>query len=371
MNGKYEKLLIISFVLIVSFLSFARSFSGLIGVLPWHLGYSDIFNEDRISPSTALKIPYVEKPVEYPIIIGFFIYLMWLFGKSLLGYALLSFVFLTLASIITALTLYKLCGLLNIEKGRIWVFFVFAPSMIAFGIFNWDMLAVMFAVLAIYYYCKNKRGWAALFLALGFNAKLFPVLILPFMLLKTDYKNRIKMLLIFLFVSLALNLYFAINSYEVWKNIFTFHSLREPNIDSIWYLAGLKVGFINRLSTALYSAAYLLLLYYHKKLDVVKIIFISLMLFLLFTKVFSPQYLLWILPFFVLICISKVYFYILELANIAVFFFTTYWLVGLKQPLFLYLSHFFVIVRTLVLVYILYSLLNKHKFAIFTKTKNI
>ena len=125
MNSNHEKLLIIIFIFVVSLLSFARAFSGLIGAVPWHYGYSDIFNEDRINPATALKLPYLEVPVEYPPVTGFFIYLAWLFGKSLIGYAILSYVLLTLFAIITALTLYRLCGILNAAKSRLWLFFVF------------------------------------------------------------------------------------------------------------------------------------------------------------------------------------------------------------------------------------------------------
>jgi len=47
-----KKLLIVVIILIISAIGFARSFLGLIGVIPWHYGYSDIFNEDRITPES-------------------------------------------------------------------------------------------------------------------------------------------------------------------------------------------------------------------------------------------------------------------------------------------------------------------------------
>lgn len=163
---------IVVVVLVVSAFSFARSFLGLIGIVPWHYGYSDVFNEDRINPELAKKIPYLENPVEYPVVTGFFIYFMWALGKGLLGYVLFTWIFLTLCSIIAAIFLCKLCDLLNIKQQNLYWFFVFAPSLLFFEIFNWDMIAVMLAVLAVYFFLKGKFGYSALFLALGLQRKI-------------------------------------------------------------------------------------------------------------------------------------------------------------------------------------------------------
>src|SRR3989338_298341 len=104
------------FTIIVLMISFARSFLGLIGAIPWHYGYSDVFNEDRIGIEAAKKIPYLETPIEYPLITGLFIYAMWFLGRSLLGYAALTWLFLTVFAVVTAIALHKLCGLLNVGK---------------------------------------------------------------------------------------------------------------------------------------------------------------------------------------------------------------------------------------------------------------
>mgnify|MGYP001608772063 CR=1 FL=1 len=118
-----RKLIIVVLVLIISTISFARSFLGLIGITPWHYGYSDIYMEDNIDPKLSQKIPYLEKPKEYPLITGFLIYFMWYLGKNLLGYAILTWIFLTAATIVTALTLDKLVELLKLNKNRLFLFF--------------------------------------------------------------------------------------------------------------------------------------------------------------------------------------------------------------------------------------------------------
>ena len=367
-----KKVWIVAFVLLVSFISFSRSFLGLIGVVPWHYGYSDIFNADRINPVTALKLPYLEVPIEYPLVTGFFIYLMWFLGKGLLGYAILSYILLTLFAIITALTLYKLCEILNVIKNRLWPFFVFAPSMIIFNIFNWDIIAVMFMVLAIYLYYRNKFILASLFLAIGFNAKLFPILMLPIMLLKTNWKNRIKMALTFVIMFIVLNIYFMIKNFSVWKSTYLFHSLRQPNIDSVWALTGLSTQIINILSLALFLLFFALLSYNHKKYDAIKMGFLVVLLFLIVNKIFSPQYILWLLPFFVLSSyMTKMPFYLVEASNLIIFITTSTWMLASKKFMLLLISHLFTLLRSVILLYLLYIILKSSASSIGTSTKNI
>lgn len=356
-------LIIIVIVIVISTVSFSRSFLGVIGVIPWHYGYSDVFNEDRINTELAKRIPYVESPVEYPIITGFFIYLMWFLGKNLFGYAILTWLFLTLAAVITATTLYQLCDLLNVDKKRLVMFFAFAPSLLVFGIYNWDIIAVMFMVLAIHFFYRDQYVLSSMFLGLGFNAKLFPIVILPIMLLKTNLKQGIKIILMFLVTFLFLNLYFVINDFDMWKITYTFHGSRAPNIDSIWALTHLGIGTINIMSMLLFLIAYISLVSYHKKYDVISLSFASLLLFFLFNKVFSPQYMLWVLPFFVLSqTIAIKVFYSLEFANIAVFLLIQYWIFVSEGQIVLMGSILFIVMRGLLLAYLLYFILVKTRY---------
>lgn len=358
-----KKLLIAILVILICALSFGRSFLGLIGIIPWHFGYSDVFNEDRINPELAKGMPYLESQIEYPVITGFFIFLMWHLGKNLLGYAVLTGISLTLFAVITAIILYRLCGELGTGKQRLYWFFIFAPSLIIFGIYNWDIMAVMSMVLAIYCFNKGKYAPSSLFLALGFNAKLFPAVLLPIMMAKADFRNAAKMLLVFLAVFFALNGYFMINSFDVWKATYAFHAAREPNIDSIWSFSKLGTGTINMLSLTLFLASYFILVFNHKKYDLITLSFASLSLFLIFNKIFSPQYILWLLPFFVLSQnITRKSFYFLEAANMAVFFSTIYRILASKEYIFLAISNMSTIARSLILAYLVFAIL---------KTKNL
>jgi len=355
-----KKILITIIIIIISTLSFSRSFLGLIGIIPWHYGYSDVFNEDRIDPALANQIPYLERAIEYPVITGFFIYLMWFLGKSLLGYAIYTWIFLTVFAIITALVLSELADFLKIEEKRTFWFFIFAPSLLFFSVYNWDIIAVMFMVLAVYFFYKDKQTFAAVSLALGFSAKLFPLIILPLMVLKTSRKEGIKMISIFLATFFVLNVYFIANSFNPWTSTYLFHGLRGPNMDSIWALIPLGTNEINMMSMSLFLMSYLILVFNHKKYGLISLSFMSLLLFLLFNKVFSPQYLLWLLPFFVLHkTLPKTAFYPLETVNLAVFFSTLYWIFASRGQIFLSISHIFVVARSVLLAYILYLVLSR------------
>jgi len=287
---------------------------------------------------------------------------MWHFGKNLLGYALLSWIFLAICAIITSLTVYKLAEILKIDRKRLFWFFIFAPSLIIFGVYNWDIIAIMFMVLAIYFFYQDKHVYSAVFLSLGFNAKLFPAVLLPIMLLKAGIRKSVKMVIVFLAAFLLLNGYFIANKFDVWKATYLFHSLREPNIDSIWALTGLSASTINILSLALFLVFYFTLIYNHKKYDFITLSFASLLLLIIFNKIFSPQYILWLLPFFVLSSnISKKLFYSLEAANLIVFFSTLSFVLGSKGQVFLDISRAAVIARSLILAYITYSILATNK----------
>jgi hypothetical protein len=79
------------------------------------------------------------------------------------------------------------------------------------------------------------------------------------------------------------------------------------------------------------------------------------LVFLLVNKVFSPQYLLWLLPFFVLCqeLASKKFFYSLEVANLLVLLLVIAPILYSELVLFLYLSLLFVFIRHLLLGWLL------------------
>lgn len=367
---------IIVAILIIGALSAAFHGLGLIKILPWHIVYSDVlgFYPKAVAPG----FPYLEKPIEYPVLMGLLIHFTGFIGQSPAGYYIFNSVLLIFFTALATYFLYKITPEQN--RKRLWQFWIFAPSMFIFAVYNWDMLALLFVILAFYFMAKNKDGWAAFFLALGFCSKFYPIIYLPILIVKNpNWKNALKLTSIFLFSFLILNSFFMLVNFNGWSYFYTLNNLRNSNPDSIWTIVrfifrGLDVSTINWLSLLLFGSSYLFILWKYRPSassgqDTIKLCFLATLLFLTFNKVFSPQYLLWLLPFFVLIPqIKKSWIYTLEFSNLATFFIILPWFLISKDISYFYYATPFVALRHIALITILSKEVGLLKFT--EKLKN-
>lgn len=350
--------IIIIGIVAIGFLSAAFHGLGLIKSAPWHIVYSDTLGfYQRIS---APGLPYLDKNLEYPVITGFFIQLMAWLGQSRAGYFIFTSLFLIFIAALATYFLYKIT--LEPNKKRLWQFWIFAPSMLFFSIYNWDLIAVLFTILAFYFAAKDKDGWAAFFLALGFSAKFYPIIYLPILILKNlSWKNVFKLTSVFLFTFFILNSLFIFSNFDGWSYFYTLNQTRNSNPDSIWtivrfFFRRLDTQSINVISLIFFAASYAFSLWKFKKQGFVWLCFVGTLLFLIFNKVFSPQYILWLLPFFVLLPhVKKWLFYTLEFSNLTVLFLILPWHLIIKDSIYFYLSAPFVIIRHIILVTLIFS----------------
>lgn len=369
-------------ILAVGILSASFHGLGLIKAAPWHIVYSDTLGfYQRISEP---GLPYLDKNIEYPVITGFFMQLMAWLGQNRIGYFILNSLFLILFAGLATYFLYKITpdpslledGLLTkrlasqsskSEGGKnLWIFWILAPSMLVFSVYNWDIIALLFVILAFYFTAKNKNGWAAFFLALGFCAKLYPIVYLPILILKNPtFKNAVKLIAIFLVTFFILNSFFMIANFNGWSYFYTLNQTRNSNPDSIWTIArfffrNLDIAGINILSLLLLASSYAVLIWKFRKESIIKLCFIATLLFLIFNKVFSPQYLLWLLPFFVLLPIPKKgWYYTLEFSNLAAFFIILPWFLVERNIAYFYYAAPFVVIRHTALIAILFLVIKK------------
>ncbi len=358
MNSRI-KIIILSVVVVV--LSALFHWLGAIKLIPWYIGYSDVapFFQKALEPG----LPYIDKLIEYPVMTGMFIQAMGFVGKTFHGYYIGSAIVFILLTGVSSYFLLKMVG--QDTHGHVLYFWALAPSMFLFSVYNWDVLALFFVVLALYALRSERYYRASALLALGFSAKFYPIIyMLPLLILAPLTKRRkLVVVLAFLVVAAAVNVPFMVAYYPGWFYFFSFNATRMPNVDSPWNVLGvmipslLDVHTINGISLVLFLLGSLWLCGILRKGEVEAGFFGITLSFLLFTKVFSPQYLLWLLPFFALVLPpSRKLFYALELSNAVVLFSTLSFLFR-DAPGSLVTTYAFVVARHCFLVFIFISLL--------------
>src|SRR4030042_1188020 len=193
-------------------------------IIPHH--YTDITSiywREGIGTGEHL-IPYFEFEFEYPIIIGLIVYLTSSVRLFIKDFATaMSYFMIANSAILYAFTvgiiivLYRILERVKGDSSRFWKCFLITPSFIMFIVFNWDIIAIFFSTLALYYFLKGERLKADLSIGMGIAAKLYPAMLIPvFMIEEKNWRERIKHLAIPLIFFGLLNLPFMILNFETW-----------------------------------------------------------------------------------------------------------------------------------------------------------
>lgn len=290
----------------------------------WYFSYNDIM--PMFQRAAAPGISYFEKSMEYPVLIGFFIQGAQALGKTFGGFYLVHVGFLVACAVVATSILKRLT-----TRWALLQYWVFAPSMVVFLVYNWDAIALLVVIAALYFVQHHKHYHSAAFLALGFSTKFFPILyLIPLVFMQTPKNKMIKVCIVFFGVVLLMNGWLMLLNFDGWVYFFTFNGARDPNPDSIWGITqwtfpSIETSVINFISWALFIVGYMALLRKLRNKNPIAVWYGTTLLFLFFNKIVSPQYILWLLPFFALMPIRTGIFYALELSNLAVFFSLTSW----------------------------------------------
>ncbi|MCS6783738.1 MAG: glycosyltransferase 87 family protein [Candidatus Caldarchaeum sp.] len=136
-------------------------------------------------------IPCIQYFFEYPPSACWIVYASRLLGgETLLGYYV-AFSWLSLAAFLAvSWSLTRLAGYAG-------AFFVLMPSMLLYGVYNFDHFFTAFMAAAFVAYLNGKRRTAYLLLGAGFSVKLFTLILLPVFLAQNREKRIIAENIIF------------------------------------------------------------------------------------------------------------------------------------------------------------------------------
>lgn len=194
--------------------------------------------------------------------------------------------------------------------GREWdvMMFVASPSIALTGLINWDMVPVALTAVGVMLWARGRPTLAGVALGLSMAAKLYAGFLLGPLLLLCLRSARMKQFGLtvvgFVVAWVAVNLPVIVYAPEQWMAFWTFNTDRKGDFGSIWYLGELwkaPMPDLNLWSTGLFLVGCVLvgvlILLAPQRPRLGQAFFLVLMAFLMTNKVYSPQYVLWALPF--------------------------------------------------------------------------
>ncbi len=216
--------------------------------------------------------------------------------------------------LVLAATALAAAGMLATLAGRAAIRWSAAPALALYAFHNWDLLAVGLVVLGCLTAARGRIGWAGIAFGLGAAVKLFPALfVVPLVLERTwrgDRVGAVRALGGGIGAALIPNALVAAINPEGWWATYAFHSARGVDLGSwwAWVLPELSATMVNVLTGLPVVAAGVAVLAYGRRLAArdgaypfLPVASALLAVFLLFSKIASPQQALWLLPSLVLL----------------------------------------------------------------------
>ena len=172
-----------------------------------------------------------ENAIEYPVITGLVIWLTSLPVDNYQSFFYLNIFLLALLLIAVSLLIYRI-------RAEFVPLCLLAPAVIASLYINWDMWAVLGAILAIYLFKERRFDYSAIALGVAIATKFFPiVLLIPvalFFLNQRKIKELVRFKLILVITWLVINLPVALTS-PGWSRFYKMNLERGNDLGSVWF----------------------------------------------------------------------------------------------------------------------------------------
>jgi uncharacterized membrane protein len=211
-----------------------------------------------------------------------------------------------------------------------------SPAIIVTAYINWDIYAVLFASAALWAIVARKWVWAGVFIGLGTAFKLYPILLLGVIFLgalrapkagsedaapsgrQGEWRGFAVATGVSVVTWLLANVPAMLADFTAWKYFLDFSKERGASYGSIWFLynltaekngvAALTPERINTLAMVLLIAGLLAVVAFAwftpVRAQPAQLAFLIVSIFILTNKVYSPQYVIWLVPLAVLAGLS-------------------------------------------------------------------
>jgi uncharacterized membrane protein len=282
------------------------------------------------------KVPYRDHPVEYPVVTGYFMGALGLpvhaLGESRPELNQALWFYDLNALVLSALGVATVGVILALRRRRPWdaAMFALSPALFVTATVNWDLLAIGFAAFGLYAWVKKRPVAAGILLGIAGAAKMWPLFILGPLLVLGLRTARLRPILTTIGTAIAtvvlVNLPVAIPYRENWDRFFELNTERPIDWGTFWYVgryldgkwnsgnAGDQGPFqwlsnhvdpqLNYVTYGIFGLCCLgvaaLALFAPRKPRVAQLAFLVVAAFLIFSKVWSQQFVLWLLPLAVL-----------------------------------------------------------------------
>ena len=271
-----------------------------------HACYSDIASlyGDRDLDKDQWSYSSTTNAVEYPVITGT---VMWFFARVLpsgeneiLNYYRLNVVFLAALFIFIAYIVYRI-------RPEVAYLAAIAPAAIASLYINWDLWAIASMMLAIYWFDRKRFDYSALAIGISISTKFLPIfLLLPIVLIlwrRDEIKTLVRYLAITVATFAVINIPVLLTTPEGWLRFYQLNFDRGQDWGSAWYALsslGVPLGSTNFFAILALLIAVLVISVFifatKETLNLADVSFIVLALVMVASKVYSPQYVLWLVP---------------------------------------------------------------------------
>ncbi|WP_067486707.1 glycosyltransferase family 87 protein [Actinomadura hibisca] len=312
--------------------------------------YTDIYPLYYVRGLKDGLVPYFDsfpgggdlRYVEYPVLSGFFMQLVgWLvrpFGVEARGMAFYNVTALLLAvlAIVTVLATAYVAGRRSLRTG---LMVALSPALLLTAYINWDLLAVALSALALAAWSSRRPALAGVLLGLAIAAKFYPLLFLgPLFLLclrAGRWRAFGRLLAGAAGAWLVVNLPVMVFAWDGWVEFYSFSRKRGIDWGSVFFFlqdhgvsGTADTDRLNLYGTGTFLVLALgiavLALTAPRRPRLPQLMFLVLVAFMLPNKVWSPQYVLWLLPLAVL-ARPKLPAFVVWQAGEVVYFFGIWW----------------------------------------------